>query len=371
MSNEVTLRVGGYDFTAWTQIEISAGIERQARDFNLSITRTFPISTGIERMVRPGDKCELWIGNDKLVTGYIDATPISYDAEQIQVAIAGRSLTGDLVDCAAVYGAGQWRRRKVESILADLAKPYNIKVIAEVDTGAAILDHQIQPGETIFESAGRLLALRQLLSTDDGEGNVVLIEPGSGGKAATALRLGKGGNILTGDCGLDYKDVFSDYECKGQQSGNDADDSSRSTTSVARIKDSSLGRYRKLIIIQSGQVDTQTCSDRVKFEALNRQAKAQEAVYTVQGWRQSNGQLWLPNQLVHVVDPVIGFDDERLITEVVYRKGAGGTVAALKVGPLAGYIPSPEARKKKKKKGSDSAEWLKDATLVTFPTKVK
>lgn len=369
MSDEVTLRVGGYDFTAWTEIEISAGIERQARDFNLSITRTFPMSTGIERMVRPGDKCELWVGADKLLTGYIDATPISYDDSQIQVGISGRSLTGDLIDCSAVYGAGQWRRRKVESILADMARPYNITVLAEVDTGAAIPDHQIQPGETIFESAGRLLALRQLLSTDNGEGNVVLIEPGSGGKAATALKLGD--NILTAEIGLDYKDVFSDYECKGQQSGSDTDDSIRSTKSVARISDKSVSRHRKLIIIQSGQVDSQTCSDRVKFEALNRQAKAQEAVYTVQGWRQSNGQLWLPNQLVHVLDPVIGFDDERLITEVVYRKGPGGTIAALKVGPLAGYIPSPEVRKKKKKKGSDSTDWLKDATLVNFPSKVK
>jgi prophage tail gpP-like protein len=370
MSDEVTLRVGGYDFTAWTEIEISAGIERQARDFNLSITRTWPKATGLERMVRPGDKCELWLGADKILTGWIDATPISYDDTQITVAISGRSLTGDLVDCSAEFGAGQWRRRKVESILADLAKPYGIKVIAEVDTGAAIQDHQIQPGETVFESIGRLLSLRQLLSTDNGEGNVVLIEPGSGSQVATALRMGD--NILTGDVGLDYKDVFSHYECKGQQAGSDSDGSERSTTSTARISDSSIGRYRKLIITQSGQVDTQTCSDRVKYEALNRQAKAQEAVYTVQGWRQANGQLWLPNQLAHVTDRIIGFDDERLITEVVYRKGAGGTTTALKVGPLAGYFSDPKSKKKKKKgKGGDAAEWLKDATLISFPTKTK
>lgn len=367
MSEEVTLRVGGYDFTAWTDIEISAGIERQARDFSLSITRTFPMSTGIERMVRPGDKCELWIGADKLLTGYIDATPISYDSEQIQVAITGRSQTGDLVDCSAENGAGQWRRRKVESILADLAKPYGITVLTQVDTGAVIQDHQIEPGETVFESIGRLLSLRQLLSTDDGNGNVVLIEPGSGGKAATALKLGE--NILKADTGLDYKDVFSHYECKGQQSGSDADGTKLSTTSRAKITDKSLGRYRKLVITQSGQVDSQTCSDRVQYEALNRQAKAQETVYTVQGWRQANGQLWMANQLVHVVDRIIGFNDERLITEVVFRKGAGGTTVSLKVGPLAGYIPSPEAKKKKKAKGKNDADWLKDATLVQFPTK--
>lgn len=116
-------------------------------------------------------------------------------------------------------------------------------------------------------------------------------------------------------------------------------------------------------------MDTQTCADRVQYEALNRQARAQEAVYTVQGWRQEDGSLWLPNQIVRVVDPVIGFDDDRLIIEVVYRKGSGGTTTALKVGPLAGYIPSPDKRKKKKQKGGSDASWLKDAELVTFPVK--
>ncbi|MGY1490716.1 phage baseplate assembly protein [Methylobacillus pratensis] len=365
--DDVTLKVGGYEFSGWTEIEIAAGIERQARDFKLEITRQWPKSTGLERLVRPGDLCELWIGSNKLLTGYIDATPISYDSEQVSVGVSGRSKTGDLVDCSAEFGAGQWRRRKVESILADLAKPYGVSVTAQVDTGAAIQDHQIQPGETVFESIGRLLSLRQLLSTDDGEGNVVLIEPGSGGKATTALRMGE--NILQADIGLDYKDVFTYYECKGQQAGSDEDDAQLSTTSNARISDNSLGRYRKLILTQSGQVDTQTCADRVQYEALNRQAKAQEVVYTVQGWRQADTALWLPNQLVRVVDPVIGFDDDRLIVEVVYRKGAGGTTTTLKLGPLAGYIPSPEARKKKKGKGGNDADWLKDAHLVEFPVK--
>jgi len=367
MSENVTLRVNGVDFAGWLDVQIVAGIERQARDFTLSITRVWPGATDIPRRVRPGDVCEVWIGSDKLLTGHVDATPISYDKESVTVGVKGRSKTADLVDCAADFGKGQWRGRKIESIAADLAKAYGITVQSEVETGAVIAEHQIQPGETVFESVSRLLALRQLLSTDDAEGNMVLVNPGSGGRAETALELGK--NVLSADAPLDYKDVFGTYVCKGQRAGSDLDAAENIAESISSSTDANVKRHRLLVITQSGQVDTQMCRDRVKYEAVYRAAKALETTYKVQGWRQADGSLWLPNQLVRVRDGVIGFDDEMLIVEVTYQIGSDGTFAFLKVGPLAGYIPSPEATKKAKAKKAKGAGWDKDATLVEFPTK--
>ncbi|CAG0967003.1 hypothetical protein MTYP_01048 [Methylophilaceae bacterium] len=370
MSEQVTLRVNGEDYEGWLEVDITAGIERQARDFNLAITRTWPGATDIPRRVRPGDVCEVWLGADKLLTGYVDATPISYDDRAVTVGVKGRSKTADLVDCSADFGKGQWQGRRVEKIVADLAAAYGIKVITEVDTGGTVADHQIQPGETVYESIARLLALRQLLSTDDAEGNLVLVNPGSAGRATTALRTGE--NVLRADAGLDYKDVFSTYVCKGQRAGSDLDAAETLAESVARVTDTAIGRHRLLQLTQSGQVDVNTCKDRVKYEAVYRSARALEASYTVQGWRQADGKLWLPNQMVRVVDPVIGYDDDMLIVEVNYSLGNAGTLATLKVGPRAGYVPSPEQAKKakaKKDKGN-TADWG-DATIVSFPVKTK
>jgi len=366
MNNEVTLRVNGTDFKGWLEVEIVAGIERQARDFSLAITRNWPGATDIPRRVRPGDVCEVWIGSDKLLTGYVDATPISYDSRQVSVGVKGRSKTADLVDCSANFGKGQWRGRKIESIAKDLAAVYGIGIITEVDTGNAIAEHQIQPGETVFESLSRMLALRQLLSTDDADGNLVLVNPGSGGRAGTALELGK--NIKTADAALDYKDVYGTYICKGQRAGTDLDAAENIAESASQATDKNVKRPRTLILTQTGQVTTQMCRDRVNYEALYRAAKALETTYTVQGWRQQDGSLWLPNQLVRVRDGVIGFDDDMLIIEVAYRISGSGTTASIKVGPPAGYIPSPEATKQKKQKGSGSG-WDPNATLVEFPTK--
>lgn len=367
MSDAITLRVNGMDFAGWLEVEIVAGIERQARDFSLAITQSWPGATDIPRRVRPGDVCEVWIGGDKVLTGYVDATPISYDAQQVSVGVKGRSKTADLVDCAAAFGKGQWQGRKIESIAADLAGAYDVRVLTEVATGGTISDHQIQPGETVYESLSRLLNLRQLLSTDNADGNLVLINPGSGGRASTALELGK--NVLSADSPLDYKDVYSTYVCKGQRAGTDLDAAETIAESVSQATDSNVKRNRLMVITQTGQVDTQMCRDRVRYEALYRAAKAVESTYTVQGWRQADGNLWLPNQLVHVRDGVIGFDDDLLIIEVAYRISSQGTTTQIKVGPMAGYIPSPEANKKAKAKKDKGPGWDKDATLVEFPTK--
>lgn len=370
MSEQVTLRVGGQDFAGWLDIDITAGIERQARNFALAITRSWPGATDIPRRVRPGDVCELWLGADKLVTGYIDATPIIYDDEQVSVAVRGRSKTADLVDCSADFGKGQWQGRRVEKIAADLAGVYGVKVITQVETGGPVADHQIQPGETVFESIARLLALRQLLSTDDADGNLVLVNPGSGGRATTALRTGD--NVLRGQADLDYKDVYSTYICKGQRAGSDIDAAETLAESVARVTDTAITRHRLLQITQSGQVDVATCKGRASYEATYRRARALEASYTVQGWRQSDGRLWLPNQLVRVVDPIIGFDDDMLIVEVNYTLDNTGTRATLRVGPPAGYVPAPEQGKRAKaKKGSGGFGDWGDATIMNFPVKTK
>jgi len=88
--------------------------------------------------------------------------------------VKGRSKTADLVDCcpvpsgevlgaivkpwAEVIGqssraesviappsktAAQWRAQKMEVIASALAAPYGVRVIAEVDTGKALPEHQV------------------------------------------------------------------------------------------------------------------------------------------------------------------------------------------------------------------------------------
>ena len=396
-ANLVRLLVGGNEYGGWKSARISAGIERQARDFDLDVTDRWPGQASIPRRIQPGDVCQVFIGPDLVLTGYVDATPIKYDGRSVSVSVRGRSKTADLVDCCPVptgstagkYGAGgswsdvigpngkkpsviappakagaQWRQQKMELIAAALAAPYSVRVIAEVDTGKVIPDHHIQTGETVFESIDRMMRLRHVLSTDNAQGDLVFIDVGSAGRATTAIEVGV--NVLSASAELDYKGVFSQYIVKGQRTGsNDSfgsdaseeegssvDDGETATNTDARAK-----RRRVIVFKQSGQADEGTCQDRADYERAHRAAKALQTSYTLAGWRQQDGTLWLPNMLVRVRDSVIGFDAEMVIAEVAYILDGSGLRTEVRVGPVDGYVTKAGILKKSKSQKGGGKEW--------------
>jgi prophage tail gpP-like protein len=397
-TNLVRLLVNGAEYGGWKSVRIAAGIERQARDFDLEVTDRWPGQTTIPRRIQPGDACQVFIGQDLVLTGYVDATPIKYDGKSVSVAVKGRSKTADLVDCCPVptgeslgsiirawgdvvdkngktdnvikppsKSAAQWRQQKMEVISSALAAPYGVRVISETDTGKAIPEHQVQIGESVFESIDRMMRQRHVLSTDNERGDLVFIDVGSAGRCGTAIEVGV--NVLEGSTDLDYKGVFSEYIVKGQRAGTDdsfasdvseeeGDAEDTSSTDVigesASASDSRAKRRRVLVIKQSGHADDGSCKDRAEYERAHRAAKALQTSYTLVGWRQADGSLWKPNMIVRVNDSLIGFHTEMVIAEVAWVMDSRGLRSEIRVGPQDGYV-TKAAKLKKSQKGGGSA----------------
>ncbi|WP_339521842.1 phage baseplate assembly protein [Pseudomonas sp. EL_65y_Pfl2_R96] len=357
--NTVTLTVDGLDYYGWKTVEITAGLEDQARSFNLSITRKWP-GQDAAIPIRAGAKCQVRIGDELVLTGWVFAPPISYDHQQVSRSISGRSLTADLVDCAAINNPGQWNNQSVLAIVSALAAPYGIKVRSEIPEGAKLSDHTIEPGETVFESIDRLLTLFRVFSTDDARGMAVLAKPGSEVRAFDALEVGK--NILTGDAPQDFSAVFSEYRVLGQKSGTDEEFGEQAAEVSAVVTDPRATRKRVMIIQESGQMTNELAQARANWERGTRMGKALTTTYTVQGWRQSNGALWRHNALVRVIDPIIGFDRMMLIARITYTLAENGMITKLEVGPPDGFEPEPhdphKNRKLKKGGKGDNFEYL-------------
>lgn len=357
--NTVTLTADGSDYSGWKSVEITAGLEDQARSFTLSITWKWP-GQDAAIPIQQGAKCQVRIGDDLVLTGWVFASPIDYDHQQITTTISGRSLTADLVDSAAINQPGQWNNQSVLSIVTALAAPYGIKVRSEIPEGAKLSDHTIEPGETAFESIDRLLTLFRVFSTDDARGMAVLARPGSEGQAFDALEVGK--NIITGSAPLDFSGVFSEYRVLGQKSGTDEEFGEGAAEVSATVTDARTTRKRVMIIQQSGQVTQELAQARANWESVTRMGKALTTTYTVQGWRQSNGALWRHNSLVRVIDPIIGFDRWMLISRVTYTLAEGGMITKLEVAPPDSFEPEPNdpLKNRKLKKGGkgDNFEYL-------------
>ena len=355
MNNTVTLTVNGRDYQGFKNIAISAGIERQCRSFQLSTTWRWPGQT-VDLPIRFGDKVEIKIGNDLVLTGWVDATPVSVSGNAVTRTVTGRSLTCDLVDCSAEFS--QWRSQSVVQIVSALASAYGITVQDEAQAQEIITDHSVDPGETVFDSIDRLLSLSRLLSTDNGSGQLVIASPGSGGRAVDELVLGK--NILESSMGQDFSRCFSEYRCLGQRSGSDEIDAVGAAEVNASQTDARVMRKRVLIIQQSGQLTPELAQERVKWECESRLSKALSASITVQGWRQSNGTLWQPNQIVRVRDEACGIDRDMLIVEIEYELSESGLLAHMNLAPPEGFGAKPTAPKASGVKASatDSFEYL-------------
>lgn len=338
--NTVTIIVGAKRYDGWKRVRITAGIERLARDFDIDITLRWPGEEAYGGLCKPFDACVAYIGSDKILTGYIDATPVRYDSAGIVLGLMGRSKTADLADCSAVNTPGQWLGQSVEKIAKAIASPYGVSVVSEVDTGDAIADHQVQQGETAFESIDRLLRQRQLLATDNAKGELVFIKPGTK-RATTSLMLSK--NILSATYQGDHKDRYSTLTVKGQGSGSDQAYGADVTQAKGSAADSDVPRYRNLLLVQNGQATDSICLDRALFECDQRAGKANVVTYVVQGWRQNDGALWEPNALVRVTDDLLGIDEDRLIAEVTYEMGEYGTTTTLLTAPPKAFARISDA----------------------------
>ncbi|HBA8472388.1 TPA: baseplate protein [Escherichia coli] len=351
MNDNVTLRVNGREWNGWTSVRIGAGIERLARDFSVEITRQWPGDEGITTLqprIKNGSKVEVLIGDERVITGWVEATPVRYDARSVSTGIAGRSLTADLIDCAAE--PTQFNGRSLVQIAQALAAPFGIEVVNSGAPSGVIPDVQPDHGETVIEVINKILGQQQALAYDDPHGRLVIGGIGST-RAHTALVLGE--NILSCDTEKSIQERFSVYQVAGQRAGNDDDFGEATTTALrARTEDAFIARYRPMYIRQTGQATGAGCIARADFEARQRAARTDETTYVVQGWRQGNGTLWQPNQRVIVFDPVCGFDNtELLVSEVTFTQDQNGTLTEIRVGPPDAYLPEPEApgaRKKRK-----------------------
>lgn len=87
------------EYTYWTSISITSELNTLARSFSIGVTAKLPNSDRLPTKFKVGDPIQVFIGDDLVLTGYIDATPISYDANSVTATISGRSKTEDIVDC--------------------------------------------------------------------------------------------------------------------------------------------------------------------------------------------------------------------------------------------------------------------------------
>ncbi|WP_211467303.1 phage baseplate assembly protein [Collimonas silvisoli] len=339
MLDELKLIIGDREMSGWTDLRVTRGIERCPSDFELGLTELYP-GDASAFVIEAGDTCQVLIGKDLVITGYVDRFIPSFSEGQHSIRVVGRSKCADLVDCSAQWPGGQISGSSVLGVAQKLAHPYGITVSATADVGLPIPQFNLNLGEPPFDIIERMCRYSALLAYDDTDGNLVLSRVGTK-QAASGFTQGE--NVQSASIAYSMDQRFFEYEAF-IQSMDVLSDLGDLGNLVASAIDDNVRRCRnRIIIAESGDSDFTVAKKRVEWEAVRRFGRSNQLHLTTDSWRDKDGQLWAPNTLVRVSLPRLKLQDANwIISEVTYsRNEESGTTADLVIMPPEAFYPQP------------------------------
>lgn len=338
---DCTLKINGAAMSGWTEIRVTRGVEICPNSFDISLTDLFPGQATAFPM-QAGDPCQLLLGSDPVITGYIDRVMPSYGPEDHSIRVTGRGKCQDLVDADAEWQGCQISNTNALDIATKLAQPYGITVTAPDGPGAQpVPQFNIDLTETPYQIIERVARFEQLLVYEGADGDLVLAQLGTTVHAG-GLVEGDQGNILAGRAVFAMDERFSEYWCY-MMATDVLGDIGQGGNLLAKTNDPNVKRHRrKVIIADAGAGGMQLAQARAQWEANRRAARGQSATITVDSWRDAGGVLWTPNWRTGVLAPNLKLSGQNMVVgEVTYIRDEHGTRAEITVMPGYAYSPEP------------------------------
>lgn len=335
--DDVSIIVANRQLSGWTEVRITRGVEQCPSSFDIAFTELFP-GDATAFVVQAGDACQVKIGNDLVITGYVDRCIGGIGPSSHPLRITGRSKCADLVDCSAEWPNSQISGASALSIATKIAKPYGITV-SGLD-GKTPPQFNFMLGETAFEIIERVTRNAGLLAYDEPDGNLVLAHVGSE-RAASGFTEGQNIEEATFTSSMDQR--FSEYDVF-LQSMDVLGDVGGGGNLVARIKDPNVKRNRKrFIIAEAGGGGLDISKARGNWDCARRAGRSTAVTLTADSWRDQAGALWRPNTLAPLSIPTLKLRDVVwAIGEVTYKRdGSNGNSVEATLMPPNAFLPEP------------------------------
>ena len=315
----VSLAVNGKRLSQWKSVSVSRSLTALADSFTLDYVDTI---TNEDYPIDTGDQCVLYIGNNRVVTGYVDVVDFSYSAGSGSSThgfrVMGRSRTADLYDSSAVPSPAQYQQKTFKVIAEQVCSDFGIAVefTSNVDSlvTTPIKRQSVEVGESVGDFLGRIAQKLGVLLTSTAEGKLLIgrppvVQSGSG------LMLGPGGRVKGGRRTKDHRERHSVYIAFGQRQGSPQALGAAAKDGKQSAKDPRVQRYRPLVWVQDGSSDSGTLLRASEWRRNTRAGQSERVSYTVQGWEHSPGQPWEPGLTVFVEDKFLRLSRVGLIIE--------------------------------------------------------
>lgn len=343
-SDTLTLTVGNKVLDGWQRVEVTRPLAGIPASFDLEVTEKFPNKPDID--IRPGDPCEVKIGGDLVLTGYVDRYAATINPALHSIRVTGRSKSEDLVDCSAEFGdinqpGFQTVNGTTLALVEQLAKPFGIHVRTSAGDGVTIPQFNINLGETPWEIIDRVTRYSQMLVYDLPDGSIMLARVGND---AMASGFSIGDNVESADVTFSMDQRFSEYEGHLTSILTFGSEAGVNTPDVGQvIKDDGVPRHRKRYVISEQFVNGRDIvTDRAIWEMNKRKGQSFQFNVICDSWRDSAGKLWEPNKLAPISASVLKLRNVNyLIGTVTYSRNESGQHASLSLWPPEAFAIEP------------------------------
>jgi prophage tail gpP-like protein len=343
-TDDLTLTLNGQALSGWTDIRITRGIERMPSDFSIGMTDLYPGDLA-KLQINPGDACTVSLGEDLVITGYVDRVIPSFSADQHSIRVMGRSKCCDLVDCSAEWPGGQISGSTALGIAQKLASVYSVDnggvpVRSSVTDLPVIPQFNLSLGETAFEVIERISRYSALLVYDMPDGSLLLARLSS---TQAAGGFTEGQNVQEASIEFSMDQRYSNVAA-WMQSVDILSDIGDAGNLVTNASDPNCRRHRQLdIIAEAGGGGNDVVQLRASWETARRSGRSKVVHIKTDSWRDASGVLWTPNTLATIKLPSLKLvSDFMCIGEVTYqRDGDSGTTAELVLMEANAFVPEP------------------------------
>ena len=347
--NSLVLFVDGRPYSGFKEVTLLRSMLQGPHQFELSIGPDLGTDASVFD-IEDGMSCQCYIDDDLVITGYVDDRNASYNHQNHEITISGRSKLADLVDCST-HGLQLKAGQTLLSVARQLCKPYGISVSADSSASAAAnqpfsaTDLALDPGQTVWDFLEELARIRAVLLISDSAGNLVITRAGAG-RADSPLILGQ--NIKSAAARRSHRSLFSDITVAGMAATWSVMDATGNSQAQASVSGQAR-RYRQRVIITDQPVDIAACKQRADWQRRVDWGRSRSIDYTLRGWRQGGdtGRVWMPNETTVVTDTFSQLNaDTRLIASVrqQFTRSSGRTTTLTVMPPSAfDLLAQPES----------------------------
>lgn len=282
-----------------------------------------------------GEACRVIVSDVPVLTGFIEVVEVSYDGTDHIINVSGRSKVADLLDSSLdqfddIRGDELSLKQLIELVIAHLG--LNIKVVDKVNPPLFNSAEDIaapEPGDNAFEFIERYAKKRQVLLTDDADGNIV-IDTNSGVKAAGAIQHIIGApdnNVVASNFRFDTTGRYNLYKVASglnfaslNSAGDTGIDSAVNQSGTQ--KDEEIRAGRQFVIIPDASASDSNCQKRANWEADLRRARGLAYGAAVVGFRVAGeaGDIWRLNRIYQIVDDFVGKIEPMLCNAISFNQ---------------------------------------------------